>query len=237
MIASPEMRRCCGFTMVELLVVIGIIAALIAMLMPALNKARKSALQLQCASNMRQLGQGLVMYQNESKGFIYPGHYVDFSFSPRRSVWGVVVDQKLGGKGLQFDWDAVTLATFACPVNRPEVMAQLSRGSPISSGQTGYVINRITAWSGNIGVDFQTPIRKATSFRNSFEQVYLVETIDENYAIHPANWIPSQRFFGHPNQSGNVLFLDGHVEACSFPKHPIYSATIDGYVKHWGFQL
>ena len=63
-------ERVKGFTLVELLVVIGIIAILIAILLQALQKAREQAKQTTCMSNMRQIVQGWLLYAQDNKGGI-----------------------------------------------------------------------------------------------------------------------------------------------------------------------
>ena len=65
-----------AFTLVELLVVIGIIALLIAILMPAMSKARETAVRTACASNLRQIHSGVVMYANENRGWLPPRYEI-----------------------------------------------------------------------------------------------------------------------------------------------------------------
>jgi prepilin-type N-terminal cleavage/methylation domain-containing protein/prepilin-type processing-associated H-X9-DG protein len=67
---TPQLRRRRGFTLVELLVVIGIIAVLISILLPTLSKARESARATACLSNLRQLGTAWTIYASENKGHL-----------------------------------------------------------------------------------------------------------------------------------------------------------------------
>lgn len=74
--ARDNAFRRSGFTLVELLVVIGIIALLISILLPSLGRAREQARTIQCMSNLRQLHTYVALYSNDFRGWALPANMV-----------------------------------------------------------------------------------------------------------------------------------------------------------------
>ena len=100
-----------GFTLVELLVVIGIIALLISILLPALRKARIAAQTTQCLSNLRQLNSAVQQYTYANKGRTFPYYY-----TPSQILWQVLVLPYIVPRAGRYDLyssNATTVAEIA----------------------------------------------------------------------------------------------------------------------------
>jgi prepilin-type N-terminal cleavage/methylation domain-containing protein/prepilin-type processing-associated H-X9-DG protein len=123
-----------GFTLVELLVVIGIIALLVSMLLPALTKARAAAQSVACLSNLRTLGQGMQMYAGEQRGAILGAginnkHFLDQSANTWTLI-GTFFSPTLpaGGPIALADWCGPMAEMLKIPVsNSPEAKDRYSR--------------------------------------------------------------------------------------------------------------
>src|SRR5262249_51866046 len=104
-------QRVVGFTLVELLVVIGIIALLISILLPALSKARSAANTVACAANLRSILQGMQIYAAQNNGGIPGSPWTTARFLYKDPAAGIINASQFNGSKFPtvttiFDWQA-----------------------------------------------------------------------------------------------------------------------------------
>ncbi len=92
-----------GFTLIELLVVVAIIGILLAILLPVLSRTRESARRATCASNLKQIAMGLVIYSNENSD-AFPSDTTYSGVSPAMKALNLIYPEYIKNKG-----------TFNCP--------------------------------------------------------------------------------------------------------------------------
>lgn len=231
-----------GFTLVELLVVVGIVSVLIAMLLPVLGRVREHANRVKCAANLRSIGQALTMY-TQQYGF-YPGLevWVDRA-TPQRAIWPTRLRAFLNGEQRAFN----------CPSQDSGVW--WVKGSPFASPPATDVDTRFGYELGEpVLITWSTPFSYGYNWMGTKESAWVVDGSDKglgkmvdalgrrlgeygevranrvrvpsnmiaiadstadgraDFAIHPS----SERSLMHPGKihsgGANVLFCDGHVQ-------------------------
>ncbi|MCC7351505.1 MAG: hypothetical protein IT446_13145 [Phycisphaerales bacterium] len=221
-IDNPRIFRIGAFTLVELLVVIGIIALLISILLPALNRARESAKSVACMSNLRQVGLGLAMYTNDNNG-----RYMPYFIPLVMGAWYHYLVNNQGNWPYNTINYVQTYRIFDCPAD-PHVPFALD---PPAAGQAweDYVQARgYISYGMSMGLahNLDDPswgstwdFAKVTDLRKPAETIVAADTYGPVYGngqfyLHP--YANTTAYAGqlaprHPNASCNVLWADGHV--------------------------
>ncbi len=229
-------RKIRGFTIIELLVVIGIIAVLIAILLPTVQRAMEQARSLRCASNMRQIGLMITMYSTQNNGILPLGRYAGVgnggfgSWKAFLAQGGFVKSQyeiSLSSEG--FSRIAATNSTatrglsprlycssFLTGKGQFETYMYPSAADEINGGPSWLPVGGGTKAT---SAPWQYRWAKISTFRNSSNKLMLLENgATNNYDVW--SWYRAEagptgsrtvNWLAH-RTGANYLFVDGHVE-------------------------
>jgi len=224
-LAQPARR---GFTLIELLVVISIIALLIAILLPVLGAARKSARTMQCSSNLRQLQIATTAYQIEHQNLLpQPGHDSDLGTDEAQAevMWFNALDSYLNQQSKQYSRTDTDERNYDAYKQDP-IWESLSENQRKLSRTI-----KMNEYLGDLNgptVKFYNP----DNFKDTTNTVIYVDGRGyDTPSITTGNtdvdeFSATEIYVGLRHDDGaNVVFADGHVEAI---KQPIRTMT-SGY--------
>ena len=231
---AKALTRAAGFTLVELLVVIGIIALLISILMPALSKAREQANAVKCMSNQRNLGNALVMFTQDHQGYLPKAWFNDgpigSALNGGRMAWEYRFP-KYGWDYLLLGYVGKNRELFRCPSDEPGRF----RGDPLDASPdsdhipASYRMNisnqHVFGGGPDNAIDRPLFATKISRLKHSSKAIVLFDGAN-NAALwhHAATWEVSldgtvtktYKFnvgWNKHRRRANYTFADGHAES------------------------
>ncbi len=222
------MRRKKGFTLIELLVVIAIIAVLVAILLPAIQRAREQARIILCLANVRTQAQAFMMYEEDYK--YYPPVCWGDPGPPKynRTFWGAFIYPYLtgGSKVSMYQngswWASATvsqLKSLICPsaVSSPSYFPyQPNAGVCGPNYAYSDIVHQMTFIDGANLYDTSQWFRDRNISRPSeIEMIIECDTIFMHYCpicVPTGYWVVDIPAFGRHKNGLTVGFWDGHVK-------------------------
>ncbi len=205
-----------AFTLIELLVVIAIIAILAAILFPVFARARENARRSSCQSNLKQIGLGILQYNQDYDEKFPLARTQNFSFNgvnQAEAPWQATIQPYI--KSIQL---------FKCPSNTSDTkLSYTSNGTvdtiPVSYAGVGADNQSPTLWGGKtvIGTNpYSSSFPSPTSLAElaSSSQTIMVAEKAANANQDPEFWPYADHFhFTNHLNTTNFLFADGHVKS------------------------
>ncbi|OHB55108.1 MAG: hypothetical protein A2Y12_10545 [Planctomycetes bacterium GWF2_42_9] len=232
-LAKSAGKSGCGFTLVELLVVISIIALLLSILMPSLQSARDQARRIVCANNLRNMGLAVTMYSQE-----YNGDSPIVSFNPydtKANYWQGQLAKYLGWPtgniDTAFTYANKTTRKFDKYPDRLTKIYQCPSGKPIDKFIWGfsYGVNRYvwTTEQKDLGKYWRKKTLKVPS-----KVFYIMDCA--YYAVGDPQ--QAEMWPVHGKKSKNILFSDNHLSMAFKDPSDIFYPNIIGWYDYslWG---
>ena len=182
------------FTIIELLIVIAIIAILAGMLLPALGRAKESAKQISCGSNLKQLDLAFLSYLGDNQEYLPPS-VIDYSGVGTYTVWGQTMadGQYISPEAISSNPKSTTLL---CPSS-----LVTNGGSPIYT-QGNYGMNALITYT--LGQSGATTPYRTTAIKNPSSKILLLDC-GNSYIAYDKITGPLQRVFYVPGARANML--------------------------------
>ena len=168
-----------GFTLVELLVVVGIISVLAALLLPTLVQAQEAARRTVCAANLKNVGLGFTFYADDNGG-CFPAAQDPVSLEPYYWLW-----MGRGWRGLVVPYLSGTLAVLYCPsdATAPQKWESTSYGYSMALYHSAAQINTMTDKSDTYANPQPPVVQNTANLRYPCEKVLAAEWLSNHQDV------------------------------------------------------